>query len=394
MSDQKLELLNELSFTTNEEKWINNLEKVKEFVGENNRLPIVYKDKKNKEIKNLGTCWCSTQNRNYNSDIKKCKNIMKNQKIKEKWEEFMEENPSLFKKPKIVKRKEIEIIEEKKEEQEEKVDYENLKKYKKPVLIKICKSLRIKKYSTLKKQGIIDLIQNHINTGVVDEKDIEETKKESVCEDNIEIENREKELVAYSPDNIKESCLDDWEINNQLGETGKEGATYEVINKKTGQVAAMKVFKKKKSKKTFKREVDFQIKAGNLAPRVICYSYIPTPRIIMEKMTITLVGLIENQNGKLTSKQQNEIIELNKNMDKQKINHGDPNPLNIMIDEEGNFKYIDYGFSKILKRTNLHSLEPLIYNIFRGIVNGYNIIKEEDISILVNEVDGLSRRKK
>ena len=145
---------------------------------------------------------------------------MKNQKIKEKWEEFMEENPSLFKKPKVVKRKEIEIIEEKKEEQEEKVDYENLKKYKKPVLIKICKSLRIKKYSTLKKQGIIDLIQNHINTGVVDEKDIEETKKESVCEDNIEIENREKELVAYSPDNIKESCLDDWEINNQLGETG------------------------------------------------------------------------------------------------------------------------------------------------------------------------------
>ena len=193
---------------------------------------------------------------------------------------------------------------------------------------------------------------------------------------------------------LKESCLDDWEINNQLGETGKEGTTYEVINKNTGQIAAMKVFKKKKSKKTFKREVDFQIKAGNLAPRVICYSYIPTPRIIMEKMTITLVGLIENQNGKLTSKQQNEIIELNKNMDKLKINHNDPNPLNIMIDEEGNFKYIDYGFSKILKRTNLHSLEPLIYNIFRGIVNGYKIIKEEDISILVNEVDGLSRRKK
>ena len=67
--------------------------------------------------------------------------------------------------------KKIEVV-------EENVDYLNLKKYKKPMLINICKKLGIKKYSKLKKQEVLDLIEkniknktlNPINTEMVEEK--------------------------------------------------------------------------------------------------------------------------------------------------------------------------------------------------------------------------------
>jgi hypothetical protein len=196
----------------------------------------------------------------------------------------------------------------------------------------------------------------------------------------------ENNPIAILSNNI-ELCLEDkWLLIKKLGK-GKEGTVYEV-KKKTGGLFAMKVFKKYKSKKKFKNEIDFQIKAGNLAPEVICYSYEPTPRFIMEKMAMTLPELIKSQDGKLTPKQQNEILNLHKNMDTKKILHKDPNPLNIMIDKKGDFKFIDFGFSQKLKKneSNLYSLEALIYSVFRGI---HKYVKLKDISILVEEVNRL-----
>jgi len=75
-------------------------------------------------------------------------------------------------------------------------------------------------------------------------------------------------------------------------------------------------------------------------------------------------------------------------MDTKKILHKDPNPLNIMIDKKGDFKFIDFGFSQKLKKneSNLYSLEELIYSIFRGI---HKYVKLKDISILVEEVNRL-----
>ena len=71
---------------------------MKEFIGENNRLPSVSTDRNNRNNKFLGI-WCSNQKRNYDSDIQRCRSIMKNHEIKEKWEEFMEENSNLFPTP-------------------------------------------------------------------------------------------------------------------------------------------------------------------------------------------------------------------------------------------------------------------------------------------------------
>ena len=87
-----------LLLTTREQDWMNTLQKVKEFVLENKRLPSSRTDKNNVEIKSLGS-WCGTQKTNYDSDIQKCKHIMSNPEIKQKWEEFMGEFPHLFTTP-------------------------------------------------------------------------------------------------------------------------------------------------------------------------------------------------------------------------------------------------------------------------------------------------------
>ena len=52
--------------------WYEKLEKVKEFVVENNRLPSVSRDKNNKEIKSLSN-WFGNQKRIYDSDVKSVK---------------------------------------------------------------------------------------------------------------------------------------------------------------------------------------------------------------------------------------------------------------------------------------------------------------------------------
>ena len=176
-----------------------------------------------------------------------------------------------------------------------------------------------------------------------------------------------------------------------MGKSGKEGTTYEVKNKKNGKIYAMKEFKKKKSIKKFKNEIDMQIKAGKLAPTVIDFCETSPPRIVMEKMIMTLPELIKSQYGKLTSKQQKNLIKLSKNMDKKKIYHNDPNPLNIMIDEKGNFRYIDYGMSKYFDKKlkndnpNLIALKTIFFGGMQGLTTR-KIIKKEDINIINEEL--------
>jgi hypothetical protein len=69
-------------FMSNEEIWMQQLEKVKKYIDENDKRPS--STDKNKDIKRLGK-WINTQNNNY---IKKYQ-IMKNQEIYDKWKEFI-----------------------------------------------------------------------------------------------------------------------------------------------------------------------------------------------------------------------------------------------------------------------------------------------------------------
>ncbi len=73
-------------FISNEDSWIENLENVKRYINENCKRPS---DRdKNENAKKLGL-WLSTQTKNYNEDITKCKYIMKNEEIKLMWEQFI-----------------------------------------------------------------------------------------------------------------------------------------------------------------------------------------------------------------------------------------------------------------------------------------------------------------
>ena len=144
----------------------------------------------------------------------------------------------------------------------------------------------------------------------------------------------------------------------------------------------MKQFKKNKSIKTFMKEVNMQIKAGSSAPLVKEYCENP-PRLVMEKMSMTLPELIDKQNGKLTDMQQIALIELSIDMDNINIYHNDPNPLNIMVDMDNNFKYIDYGMSteKKFNQTNVKSLKSVFYSGMQGLVTRKKI-KASDINII------------
>ena len=69
-------------FLSNEEAWHDNLEKVKQFMNENDKRPSDYS--KNQEEKTLGS-WIGTQNKNY----QKKTYIMKEKKIYDAWTEFI-----------------------------------------------------------------------------------------------------------------------------------------------------------------------------------------------------------------------------------------------------------------------------------------------------------------
>ncbi len=76
-------------FESNENIWINKLEQVKQYIDENNKLPS--KHDKNNDIKQLGR-WISTQKTNYDVDIKKCKQGMKNKEIYDLWTAFINDD--------------------------------------------------------------------------------------------------------------------------------------------------------------------------------------------------------------------------------------------------------------------------------------------------------------
>ena len=69
--------------------WTDKLDQVKVYIDTNNKRPSL-KDK-NIDIKQLGK-WLSTQQQNYNINIKECRYIMKEENIKKKWEEFINDS--------------------------------------------------------------------------------------------------------------------------------------------------------------------------------------------------------------------------------------------------------------------------------------------------------------
>jgi superfamily II DNA/RNA helicase len=76
-------------FLSNEQQWISNLEKVKNYIDSNNKKPSIYSnDPETKSYHN----WITNQLHKY----KKKQQIMKNEEIRKSWEDFIESYPNLF----------------------------------------------------------------------------------------------------------------------------------------------------------------------------------------------------------------------------------------------------------------------------------------------------------
>ena len=101
----------------------------------------------------------------------------------------------------------------------------------------------------------------------------------------------------------KTDKIDKYTRIRQLGNKGKEGTTYLVVDKKNHEFA-MKTFRKAKSSKTLKMEYSLQKKAASVgvAPRVVEYDSV-SKYIVMEKMDNHLVDVMKKQKGNLKRSQ-------------------------------------------------------------------------------------------
>ena len=263
-----------------------------------------------------------------------------------------------------------EIITEEKEEFDIEEDYEVLQK---------CEDT----YKT-NQQHNLKVVETEEFVEKSDEELVEKSDEEFVgkIEKPIKKTRKKKQTSEEELENI-------WKVQKQLGESGKEGTCYLVINK-LNEEYAMKQFKPRKSKAKFDKEVSFQRRACELglAPKVIDVMYDP-PRIVMEIMNRTIEQVIKDQDGFLTEYQQNDIISLCQKLDENNIYHCDPNPLNLMEGFDGKFKWIDYGMSidiNVKKHTNspnVKALKTVFYGGVQGLIKR-KIIFEDNI-LIINE---------
>jgi tRNA A-37 threonylcarbamoyl transferase component Bud32 len=144
----------------------------------------------------------------------------------------------------------------------------------------------------------------------------------------------------------KKNKIDKYTRMHQLGLKGKEGTTYLVKDKYTGEEYAMKTFRKQKSSSKLRQEAKLQQLAANtgISPNIIDTDTV-SKHIVMDKMDKHLLETIKKQEGNLSKTHQKQIINIYKELDKAGVFHGDANLLNYMF--KGKQLYIiDFGMAK------------------------------------------------
>jgi tRNA A-37 threonylcarbamoyl transferase component Bud32 len=177
---------------------------------------------------------------------------------------------------------------------------------------------------------------------------------------NIKVKKTKNELINDIIEEFKEyeeykkNKIDKYLRKEQLGNKGKEGITYLVINKENNKEYAMKTFKKIKSSNTLKREYILQKQASKygVAPKVIEYDTV-SKYIVMEKMDESLMNIITKQKGNLHKYQQLQLINIYNKLDEAKVFHNDANLTNYMVkyqigdeNKKQEIFLIDYGLSR------------------------------------------------
>ena len=139
---------------------------------------------------------------------------------------------------------------------------------------------------------------------------------------------------------------DKYVIIKQIGNVGKEGITYLVKRKSDDKEFAMKTFKKTKSSKNILIESELQNIASKfgICPKIIDVD-LDNHFIVMDKLDIHLYEMMKSQNGEISKKHQEQIIDIFKKLDQSKVFHADSNILNYML-KNNKLYIIDFGMSK------------------------------------------------
>jgi tRNA A-37 threonylcarbamoyl transferase component Bud32 len=205
-------------------------------------------------------------------------------------------------------------------------------------------------YNQLEKLTYTELKKISVDLGIKATRSKEETLKS--------ITHAFKEYESY-----KKSKIDRYIKITQLGMKGKEGTTYLVKNKDTGEEYAMKTFRKQKSSEKLRQEAKLQQIASEtgVSPRIIDVDTV-SKYIIMEKMDKHLIDIIQKQEGSLSKAHQKQIINIYKNLDNARVFHGDANLLNYMF--KGKQLYIiDFGMSKEITNELVRKLGTTTPNV-------------------------------
>lgn len=150
-----------------------------------------------------------------------------------------------------------------------------------------------------------------------------------------------EEYLSYKKDKI-----DRYTKQEQLGDTGKEGTTFLVLDNDNNKEYAMKTFKKTKSSDKLRVEYRLQKKAGKagVAPLAVDYDTV-SKYILMERMDTHLCHYLEKKKGVLSKAHQDRIIEIFHTLDDLGIYHNDSNLMNYMMKNKKIF-IIDFGFAR------------------------------------------------
>ena len=137
-----------------------------------------------------------------------------------------------------------------------------------------------------------------------------------------------------------------YKILRQIGNKGKEGITYLILDTRTDTYLAMKTFVKMKSPKRIEDEARLQHLASleGISPKVIEVNT-DDKYIVMELLDGHLYDLMKKESGVISVPHQKQLINIFKALDKSKVFHGDSNILNYMFLNDRLY-IIDFGMSK------------------------------------------------
>jgi tRNA A-37 threonylcarbamoyl transferase component Bud32 len=154
----------------------------------------------------------------------------------------------------------------------------------------------------------------------------------------------------------------------KLGMTGRDG-NVSCVNYKNRRRYAKKQFRKNRDTNAIKREATFQQRAakGGLSPMVKEFN-LNSKYIIMDVVDgESLYARMKNQQGKLSVKQQKELLTIFSTLDTLGIFHKDPNPLNFLFDNDDKLFIIDFGFAEKIN-TKRHGDAPNMDQMTLGLL--------------------------